>query len=887
MKLTNQSDVPVYTISGSNTARPLPEWLARKRKRSLKQDPEYANRVELLQDFEFEEASQCIRISEDGDWVVSTGTYKPQMHIHNLPQLSLSYARHTDSLNQTFQLLSSDYSKSLHLQSDRFVEFHTPSGRHYSTRLPRYGRDLVYDRHSAEALIPSVGLNPEGNGEVFRLNLEVGRFMRAYEVDVGGDDDDTHAPPSANGGRNRAIQGKIDAGSVDTAAIAEESHNLLAFGTSLGSVELWDPRSRRRAAVLPPPSDFAADNDFTPRASVSCLQFHHSGLTLATGSSTGLIHLYDLRSPTPLLKKDQGYGYPIQNLTFLTSSTTSSQTAHLQNEPKILSADKRIIKLWDARDGSPWTSVEPAVDLHDVAWYPSSGMLLTANEGSAQHSFFIPQLGPAPKWCRFLDNMVEEMAEDDASASHSYARKPGEIYDNYRFVSVAELRSLNLDHQVERKPGVFRPYMHGYFIPQGLYEDARVLSNPDVWRETREKSIKERVAKERESRIRGVKTQQQQQKSSVKVNKALAERMVEREQKNQERKRKREHSKREKAVEAGDRGTVEAGEPEANAAKPETANGEAHDPHTTQEQNPDQNQEHTQQQPDRPDILTDPRFRALFRDESYAIDETSAEYKQLNAGSKIREQERKWRQEQEETARGDGGGGRSGVDGEGNGARNRLTAVERDELDRANRRHAGSSETNSSGDSDSDSSSVPSYTNPEPSTQRLHTSATRKQKHQKHPQKQKMHITTSTTSTSPPFPSNPRDPSNPRSTAERKTAQNPASRSFADRLAETRTRSFGKSKSSGGAGGGKRGGLSGDRSVTFSVGGGGGGRGGGRGRGERGGRKGHADDRAGGDGGEWNDGGGAADGRGGDGQGGGKRRAKDRRSASGNIFRRM
>lgn len=73
MKLSNQSAVPVYTISGSSTARPLPEWLARKRKRSLKNDPEYASRIELLQDFEFEEASQCVRVSDDGQWVMSTG----------------------------------------------------------------------------------------------------------------------------------------------------------------------------------------------------------------------------------------------------------------------------------------------------------------------------------------------------------------------------------------------------------------------------------------------------------------------------------------------------------------------------------------------------------------------------------------------------------------------------------------------------------------------------------------------------------------------------------------------------------------------------------------------------------------------------------------------
>ena len=73
MKLSNHSAVPVYTISGSSTARPLPEWLARKRKRSLKSDPEFSNRVELLQDFEFEEASQCVRVSDDGQWVMSTG----------------------------------------------------------------------------------------------------------------------------------------------------------------------------------------------------------------------------------------------------------------------------------------------------------------------------------------------------------------------------------------------------------------------------------------------------------------------------------------------------------------------------------------------------------------------------------------------------------------------------------------------------------------------------------------------------------------------------------------------------------------------------------------------------------------------------------------------
>ncbi len=78
MKLTNSGAVPVYTVAGASTARPLPEWLARRRKRSLKKDAEYANRVELLQDFEFDEASQCVRVSEDGEWVMSTGMCIPR-----------------------------------------------------------------------------------------------------------------------------------------------------------------------------------------------------------------------------------------------------------------------------------------------------------------------------------------------------------------------------------------------------------------------------------------------------------------------------------------------------------------------------------------------------------------------------------------------------------------------------------------------------------------------------------------------------------------------------------------------------------------------------------------------------------------------------------------
>jgi ribosome biogenesis protein ENP2 len=486
MKLTNPNDVPVYTISGASTARPLPDWLARKRKRSLKNDFEYGNRVELLQDFEFEEASNCIRVSEDGEWAMSTGTYKPQIHTHSLSNLSLSFARHTTTLNHSFILLSSDYTKSLHLQTDRRLEFHTPGGCHYQTRLPRYGRDLIYDRHSAEALIPAVGVNADRSGEVYRLNLEIGRYMKPYSVDVGGDDMST-----VGGG---ALQGGINTGSVNTAAIAEESHNLLAFGTSIGTVEFWDPRSKSRVGILS-----------GQEGEITALDFDRSGLSLAIGTSEGIVQIFDLRRPVPILRKDQGYGYSIKTLIHM---TTSSQ------EKKILSADKRIIKLWDETDGKAWTSVEPAVDINSVAWCKNSGMLLTANEGKQQHAFFIPQLGPAPRWCSFLDNMVEEMAEEG----------PSETYDNYKFLTLQELKHLNLGHLIG-KSSLLRPYMHGYFVASKLYEEARLIANPYIWDDERTKRVKEKVEKERASRIRGGK--------KVKVNQNLVDKMLRRQERRQ------------------------------------------------------------------------------------------------------------------------------------------------------------------------------------------------------------------------------------------------------------------------------------------------------------------------------------------------------------------
>jgi ribosome biogenesis protein ENP2 len=141
-------------------------------------------------------------------------------------------------------------------------------------------------------------------------------------------------------------------------------------------------------------------------------------------------------------------------------------------------------------------------------------MILTANEGKQQHAFFIPQLGPAPKWCSFLDNMVEEMAEE----------APAETYDNYKFLTLPELKALNLGHLVGTT-NLLRPYMHGYFVASRLYEEARFIANPYILDEERTKRVREKVEKERASRIRGSK--------KVKVNQGLVDKMLKRQERRQ------------------------------------------------------------------------------------------------------------------------------------------------------------------------------------------------------------------------------------------------------------------------------------------------------------------------------------------------------------------
>lgn len=98
----------------------------------------------------------------------------------------------------------------------------------------------------------------------------------------------------------------------------------------------------------------------------------------------------------------------------------------------IVTADKKVLKVWDRENPQTnFASVTTPTDINDVCHVPGSGLFMLTNEGIHMTSYYIPQLGPAPKWCSFLDNLTEEM--EDQTVRNTY--------EDYKFIDKAELNA--------------------------------------------------------------------------------------------------------------------------------------------------------------------------------------------------------------------------------------------------------------------------------------------------------------------------------------------------------------------------------------------------------------------------------------------------------------
>lgn len=130
------NNVQIYNVTGQNHSR-LPAWLLQRHSKKLKKDSSFSRRVQLIQDFDFPEASLRLAMTRDAQHIVATGVYKPQLRVYELAEAAMKFERHTAAENVAMQLLGDDWRKLALLQSDRYLSFHSSSGIYHSTRIPK------------------------------------------------------------------------------------------------------------------------------------------------------------------------------------------------------------------------------------------------------------------------------------------------------------------------------------------------------------------------------------------------------------------------------------------------------------------------------------------------------------------------------------------------------------------------------------------------------------------------------------------------------------------------------------------------------------------------------------------------------------------------------
>lgn len=457
--ITVGDGVKLYNLS---KGKALPDWLSAKKKKSLKKDEEYKRRIELIQDFGFPISSNRTIVTKDGNFAISTGTYPPSVKIYELSQLSLKCERRVNSEVTQITPLSDNYAKFALLHgTERTIDFHAQFGAYYKTRVPRAGRDMLYNPRNCDLCVCG------SSNEIWRLNLEQGRFL---------------APLASP-----------DAESFNVCDV-NPAHGLLAFGTDAGTVECYDPRTRGRVAVLSataaiPRWELAVDENgvSVEGVGVTALRFCGDGLTMGVGTESGHCLLYDLRSAAPYAQKYHQNATPIVSIRFHEGSGAAGAA---DAKARVLSADRRVVKAWDKTSGANLFAVEPgAGNITDVTPVgDGTGLLFLSGEFKRIQVLYVPTLGPAPRWCSFLDNLTEELEEAAPN-----------IYADFKFVTKQELAQLGLDRLIGTN--YLRAYMHGYFVDMRMYKKVKELVDPFAYDKYRNELIKRKVEEKSNTRI--------------------------------------------------------------------------------------------------------------------------------------------------------------------------------------------------------------------------------------------------------------------------------------------------------------------------------------------------------------------------------------------------
>lgn len=406
--------VKVYDLEGKKSLQQILE----NSKLKARYNEDAKNYTTLIDDLEFPVATNSIRLTADENHLWATGVYPPQVKCFVLDDLTMKFQRNCDSEVVKILPLSTDYRKVALMQADRHIEIHAQFGTYYRFRIPRVGRDITYHAPSCEMLVCG------SSSEVYRFNLEQGMFRKPIK---------TYSP-----GCEAINSIKIN-----------PIHQLIGIGCDNGWVECIDPRSKSTAGILNV-CDYIKQSSGVKGCGdeVTCFEFDSNGVTFAAGTNKGQVGIFDLRKSGIIHTKDHNYDLPIVSMGFhdLTKN--------------IFTADKKVVKVWNKETGSILTNLEMPAHISDAIMIPSSGMMMIAGERSKIKPLYIPALGPAPKWCSFVDTITEELEEI----------KKFSVYQDLKYVTVEELQELGMQDLLGTD--LLRPHLHGFFIKMSLYKKA-------------------------------------------------------------------------------------------------------------------------------------------------------------------------------------------------------------------------------------------------------------------------------------------------------------------------------------------------------------------------------------------------------------------------------
>ena len=111
------------------------------------------------------------------------------------------------------------------------------------------------------------------------------------------------------------------------------------------------------------------------------------------------LKIMDVRFDRKLFSIKSSYNEPINSIHFMDN-----------RDKNILFSNKKQIKITDG-SGKLFTSIEPDHSINMFTPVGDSGLLLTALDDPKVGCFFVPQLGHAPKWATYLDNITEGLEE--------------------------------------------------------------------------------------------------------------------------------------------------------------------------------------------------------------------------------------------------------------------------------------------------------------------------------------------------------------------------------------------------------------------------------------------------------------------------------------------